>query len=122
MLVEIVLTMMGLFLVTLDRTSTARLRLSDIYGTDVDGEWRFGEPEAYRGKLSAFDETSGFGDKNVLIPNYFQSASNDIVILTNHFVYFAHECEDILNETEAWIGVAVADPKGILIPLASLRN
>ena len=66
-------------LVTLDKTSTDRIRLSDFYGTDVDGEWRVGEPEAYRENLSALDETSGFGDKSVIIPNHFHSASNDIV-------------------------------------------
>merc|ERR1719162_2703377 len=109
-------------LVALDKSSTGRISLSDFYGANADGEWRFGESEAYLRELGALDETSGFGGKSVIIPNYLQGASNCIVTTANYFVCCVNECEDILNEIEAWVGAPVADPKDILIPLASLTN
>ena len=67
-------------------------------------------------------QTPGFGGKSVIISNYLQGASNCIVTTANYFVCCLNECEEILNEIEAWVGAPVADPKDILIPLASLSN
>lgn len=43
------------------RTDDRRSRLSDLYGANADGEWRFDESEAHRREFGAFDETSGCG-------------------------------------------------------------
>merc|ERR1740121_766059 len=45
-------------LVEMDATSTGRVRLTDFYGANMDGEWRFGESEAYLRELGALDESS----------------------------------------------------------------
>merc|ERR1719493_440730 len=60
-------------LVALDTTNTGRVRLPDFYGANKDGEWRFGESEAYLRELGALDETSSWRGKQVIVPNYIQS-------------------------------------------------
>jgi len=109
-------------LVALDKTGTGRISLSDFYGANADGEWRFGESEAYLRELGALDETSGFGSKYVIIPNYLQGASNCIVTTSNYFVCCVNECEDILSDIETSVGAPVAHPDDILGPLANLTN
>ena len=59
-------------LVALDKASTGRISLSEFYGANVDGVWRFGESEAYLRELGALDETSGFGGKGFIIPSHLQ--------------------------------------------------
>jgi len=109
-------------LVALDKAGTGRISLSDFYGANADGEWRFGESEAYLRELGALDETNGFGGKYVIIPNYLQGASNCIVSTSNYFVCCKNECEGVLNEIEASVGKPVARPEDILRPLGNMTN
>jgi len=101
-------------LVKMDKTGTGRVRLSDFYAANLDGEWRFGESEAYLRELGALDETSSWRGKQVVIPNYLQGASNCIVSRPNYLVCCINECEDILGEVEAAAGAPVADPTEIM--------
>jgi hypothetical protein len=103
-------------LVALDKTGMGRVKLSDFYGANSDGEWRFGESEAYLRELGALDESSAWRGKEVIIPNYLQGASNCIVTTENYLVCCVSECESVLNEVEDAIGSAVASPDEI-IPL-----
>merc|ERR1719262_1569686 len=98
----------------LDKTGTGRVRLSDFYGANSDGEWRFGESEAYLRDLGALDESSSWRGKQVIIPNYMQGASNCIVSTAHYLVCCSNECEGILNEVEDAVGGPVADPAMIL--------
>jgi len=40
-------------LVSMDPSGTGRVRLSDFYGSNMDGEWHFAESEAYLRELGA---------------------------------------------------------------------
>eukprot|EP00929_Paragymnodinium_shiwhaense_P076443 TRINITY_DN39306_c0_g1_i1.p1 TRINITY_DN39306_c0_g1~~TRINITY_DN39306_c0_g1_i1.p1 ORF type:complete len:562 (+),score=146.49 TRINITY_DN39306_c0_g1_i1:105-1790(+) len=96
-------------LVELDRDGSGRVRFEDFYGTNDDGEWRFGESESYLRELGALDETSQWRGKQVVIPNYLQGASNCIVTSPNYLVCCVNECEAILQEIEDIVGSPVAD-------------
>merc|ERR1719433_2069986 len=66
-------------LLALDAAKTGRVRLPDFYGANKEGEWRFGESEAYLRELGALDETSSWRGKQVIVANYMQAASNCVV-------------------------------------------
>jgi len=101
-------------LVAFDYTGSGRVRLSDFYGANADGEWRFGESEAYLRELGALDESLSWKGKQVIIPNYLQGANNCIVSTPHYLVCCAQECEEVLNEIENAAGAAFASPHGIL--------
>jgi len=100
-------------LVDMDTQHTGRVPLSKFYGSALDSEWRFGESETYLRELGALDETSA-REKQVMIPNYIQGASNCIVSSTHYLVCCVNECEALLGELEATIGGPVASPEEIL--------
>jgi len=109
-------------LVGMDTTGTGRVSLSDFYGANADGEWRFGESEAYLRELGALDESSAWRGKQVIIPNYIQSASNCIVATPHYLVCCTNECEAVLNEIEDAIGAPVAEPELILPLVGNMTN
>jgi len=98
----------------LDRRGSGRIGLSQFYGANADGEWRFGESEAYLRELGALDETSVARGKQVIIPNYLQGASNCIVTTPYYMVCCINECEQVLNEIEAAVGAPTASTAEIL--------
>lgn len=109
-------------LVALDKTGTGRISLPDFYGANSDGEWRFGESEAYLRELGALDESSVWRGKQVIIPNYLQGASNCIVMNSHYLVCCINECETVLNDVEDAIGAPVADPEQILPLVGNMSN
>lgn len=109
-------------LVELDTAATGRVRLSDFYGANLGGEWRFGESEAYLRELGALDESSPWRGKQVIIPNYLQGASNCIVSRPHYLVCCASECEDILGQVEAAVGAAVARPEDVLQVVGNMTS
>lgn len=109
-------------LVAIDRTGTGRVPLSDFYGANVDGEWRFGESEAYLRELGALDESNPQRGKQVIIPNYMLGASNCIVTTEHYLVCCVNECESTLNEIEAAIGAPLADPDHIVFLVGNMSS
>jgi len=101
-------------LIAMDKSGTGRVRLSDFYGSSMNGEWRFGESEAYLRELGALDESSPWKGKQVIIPNYMQAASNCIVSTPHYLVCCVNECESILNHVEAGVGSSLANPAQVL--------
>jgi len=108
-------------LVAMDKGNTGRVRLSDFYGSNMDGEWRFGESEAYLRDLGALDDSSWRGPQ-VIIPNYMQAASNCIVTTPNYLVCCVNECEDILGEIERAFQKPVAPVDKMLNLVANMTN
>merc|ERR1719262_1857446 len=106
----------------LDTTGTGRVRLSDFYGANSDGEWRFGESEAYLRDLGALDESSPWRGPQVIIPNYLQAACNCIVARPNYLVCCVNECEGVLGDLEREVGAPVADPNEILQIVGNMSN
>jgi len=109
-------------LVALDTTHTGRVRLADFYGANKDGEWRFGESEAYLRELGALDETSAWRGKQVIVSNYMQAASNCVVTRSHYLVCCMVECEEILGQVEAAVGSPVAAPDKILEVVSSIAD
>merc|ERR1740130_441320 len=101
-------------LVELDKTGTGRVSLKDFYGANADGEWRFGESEAYLRELGALDESSPWRGKQVIISNYLLGPSNCIVSTPHYLVCCVNECEAVLNEVEDAVGAPLARPDEIL--------
>lgn len=83
---------------------------SGLYGASADGEWLFGESEAYLRETGALNETFGFAGKSVIVTNYIQEASKSIATAANLYVCYADEHEEILNETEASAGAPIEQP------------
>jgi len=110
-------------LVAKDKSTTGRVRLVDFYGaSDSDGEWRFGESEAYLRELGALDESSSWEGKQVIIPNYLQAASNCVATRPHYLVCCVNECEDILGQLEASLRAPVAEPEDVLRALQGITN
>merc|ERR1719203_39180 len=101
-------------LVALDTTRTGRVRLADFYGANKEGDWRFGESEAYLRELGALDETSPWRGKQVIVSNYMQAASNCVVTRPHYHVCCMIECEWILGQVEAVVGGPVATVDQVL--------
>jgi len=108
-------------LVAMDKGNTGRVRLSDFYGSNMDGEWRFGESEAYLRDLGALDDSSWRGPQ-VIIPNYMQAASNCIVSTPNYLVCCVNECEDVMGEIERQFQMPVAPADRVLNLVANMTN
>jgi hypothetical protein len=108
-------------LVQMDKSNTGRVKLSDFYGSNMDGEWRFGESEAYLRDLGALDDSSWRGPQ-VIIPNYMQAASNCIVSTPNYLVCCVNECEDIMGEIEKKFQAPVAPVEEVLQLVGGLTN
>jgi hypothetical protein len=101
-------------LLSLDTTGTGRIRLPDFYGANKDGEWRFGESEAYLRELGALDETSSWRGKQVIVSNYMQAASNCVITRAHYLVCCMIECEEIMGQLEDAVGAPMADPDMVL--------
>merc|ERR1719230_652875 len=101
---------------------TGRVSLSDFYGANADGEWRFGESEAYLRELGALDESSAWRGKQVIIPNYLQGASNCIVATPHYLVCCVNECESVLNGVEDAVGAPIAEPDDILHRVGNMTS
>mmetsp|Transcript_110733 Transcript_110733/g.319911 ORF Transcript_110733/g.319911 Transcript_110733/m.319911 type:complete len:580 (-) Transcript_110733:55-1794(-) len=101
-------------LAVMDTMHTGRVTLADFYGANKEGEWRFGESEAYLRELGALDESSPWRGVQVIISNYLQAASNCIISRQNYLICCVNECEGILGDIEAALGVPVAEPEAIL--------
>jgi hypothetical protein len=109
-------------LVALDKTGTGRVALADFYGANSDGNWRFGESEAYLRELGALDESSAWRGKQVIIPNYLLGASNCIVTTPHYLVCCVNECESILNEIEDASGAPTAVPDDVLSLVSGMAD
>merc|ERR1719512_371840 len=109
-------------LVALDTSNTGRVRLPDFYGANKDGEWRFGESEAYLRELGALDETSTWRGKQVIVPNYMQAASNCVVTRSHYLVCCMIECEGILGQVEAAVGASMATVDQLLQVVESIAD
>merc|ERR1719230_1045654 len=109
-------------LVALDKTRTGRISLTDFYGANSDGEWRFGESESYLRELGALDESSAWRGKQVIIPNYIQAASNCIVSTSHYLVCCINDCESILGDIEAKVGGPTASPTELLSLVGNMSS
>merc|ERR1719210_1661114 len=109
-------------LVALDVAGTGRVRLPDFYGANKEGEWRFGESEAYLRELGALDETSTWRGKQVIVSNYMQAASNCVVTRSHYLVCCMVECERIVGQVEAAVGAPMAPPDQLLQVVESIAD
>lgn len=109
-------------LMAFDYSGSGRVRLSDFYGANKDGEWRFGESEEYLRELGALDETSSWRGKQVMVPNYMQAVSNCIVTRPHYLVCCLNECEEIVGQVEVAVGAPVATVTELLRVVGDLTN
>lgn len=105
-----------------DKRGTGRVTLSDFYGANLDGEWRFGESEAYLRQIGALDESSSMRGKQVIISNYVLGASNCVVATPHYLVCCTNECEAILSEVESAIGAPVATPDDVIAVVRGITD
>jgi len=109
-------------LVQMDKTKSGRVSISEFYGANKDGEWRFGESEAYLRELGALDETQAWRGKQVMIPNYMQAVSNCIVTRPHYLVCCLNECEEMMGRVEAAIGAPMGTVTDLLQVVGNLTN
>lgn len=101
-------------LVKMDVRKTGRVRLADFYAANLEGDWRFGESEAYLRELGVLDESSEWLGPQVIIPNYLQGVNNCIVVRPHHLVCCVNECEMVLHDIETALDEPVASPEAIV--------
>lgn len=101
-------------LVALDPEGRGRAKLSRFYHAAMEGEWRFGESEAYLRELGALDDSSYWQGPQVLIPNYLLAASNCIVASTFYRVCCVNECEALQKRVEDMVQTPVGNTEDVL--------
>jgi hypothetical protein len=101
-------------LVALDPEGRGRAKLSRFYHAAMEGEWRFGESEAYLRELGALDDSSYWQGPQVLIPNYLLAASNCIVASTFYRVCCVNECEALQQRVEDMVQAPVGSTEDVL--------
>lgn len=101
-------------LVALDPEGRGRAKLSRFYHAAMQGEWRFGESEAYLRELGALDDSSYWQGPQVLIPNYLLAASNCIVASTFYRVCCVNECEALQQRVEDIVQAPVGSPEDVM--------
>jgi len=101
-------------LVALDPEAAGRVKLSRFYHAAMQGEWRFGESEAYLQELGALDDSSFWHGPQVLIPNYLLAASNCIVASTFYRVCCVNECESLQQCVEGALQSPVGSPEDVM--------
>merc|ERR1719359_2535258 len=87
---------------------SGRVPLSSFYRASIEGEWRFGESEAYLRELGHLDDSSFWKGPQVVIPNYLQGSSNCIITSTYYNVCCVNECEALLERVEDSVHEPVA--------------
>merc|ERR1719269_156452 len=98
----------------LDTEESGRVKLSKFYKRSMEGEWRFGESEAYLRELGALDDSSFWRGPQVLIPNYLLAASNCIVASTFYRVCCVNECEALQQRVESAVQAPVGTAADVL--------
>jgi hypothetical protein len=106
----------------LDYSGPGRVKLSDFYGANIDGDFRFAESEAYLRETGVLDESSTWKGKQVIISNYLQGASNCIITTENFFICCSNPCESIFGDIEAAVGSSLARPEDILSIIANMTD
>jgi len=101
-------------LVALDPEGRGRAKLSKFYHAAMEGEWRFGESEAYLRELGALDDSSYWQGPQVLIPNYLLAASNCIVASTFYRVCCVNECEALQQRVEDMVQAPVGSAEDVM--------
>merc|ERR1719329_817806 len=96
-------------LMALDPEESGRVKLSKFYKRGMEGEWLFGESEAYLRELGALDDSSFWRGPQVLIPNYLLAASNCIVASTFYRVCCVNECEALQQRVEGAVQAPVGE-------------
>jgi len=109
-------------LVRFDTKGNGRVRLPDFYAANKEGEWRFGESEAYLRELGALDETSSWRGKQVIVSNYMQAASNCAVTRPHYLVCCMVECEWILAQIEEAVGAPLATVEQVLEVVVNMTD
>lgn len=112
-------------LVGMDPRGMGRVPLSKFYGDAVRRKkakqvMRFTESEDYLRELGALDESSVLRGKQVIIPNYLQSAANCQISKSHYLLCCANECEDILDEIESDLKAPVAAASKVLAVIGNL--
>eukprot|EP00927_Polykrikos_kofoidii_P034129 TRINITY_DN28968_c0_g1_i1.p1 TRINITY_DN28968_c0_g1~~TRINITY_DN28968_c0_g1_i1.p1 ORF type:complete len:593 (-),score=80.11 TRINITY_DN28968_c0_g1_i1:214-1992(-) len=109
-------------LVALDTQRSGRVRLAKFYGNArrPDQHFVFTDSEAYLRSLGALDESSSLRGKELIIPNYMQSATNCVISTSHYLVCCPDECEKIFRDIEVIAGAASSPPAKVLMIVENL--
>jgi len=104
----------------MDPEHTGRVPLPRFYQKGVDTDMRFGESEEYLRALGVLDESAAWQQKQVIISNYLQSASNCAAVTEHYNLCCPDLCESTLAEIEVAVGHEEASPEEILVIVESM--
>lgn len=109
-------------LTTLDRHGTGRVDLASFYlGGLHGGASGLVESEDYLQKLGVLDGSKDHG-KDVIIPNYIESAPNCAAATTLYLVCCPDHCEDTYKEIEAAVAGPTATPRQLLEIIGNMTS
>ncbi|CAK0806772.1 unnamed protein product, partial [Prorocentrum cordatum] len=109
-------------LTTLDRHSTGRVDIASFYlGGLHGGASGLVESEDYLQKLGVLDDSKAHG-KDVIIPNYLESAPNCAAATTLYLVCCPDHCEDTYKEIEAAVAGPTGTPRQLLEIAGSMTS
>merc|ERR1719510_67905 len=109
-------------LVGLEESSgSGRVRLSDFYGSALNGQRQFSESVEYLRQLGALDESDS-SNFRIIIPNYLNAPSNCIASSAYYGVCCIDECEEILGHVEKQVRGPTAHPTEIADIIVNLPS
>merc|ERR1719428_450386 len=98
----------------MDVHETGRVKLSDFYGSSMDGKWEFLESSQYLRTIGALDEASSQLGPQVIIPNYITGVANCITSSAYYSICCANECDHVFQNLEQSLNAPTASVPEII--------
>jgi hypothetical protein len=101
-------------LLTMDKQGTGRVKLSDFHSYLKDGAWQFSEATDELRQEGVLDESTAWGEPQVLIPNYLNSRLNCVISKPFYSICCLNECDRVFQQLEAQIADPNADANKVI--------
>merc|ERR1719428_2575195 len=98
----------------MDVHETGRVKLSDFYGSSMDGKWEFLESSQYLRTIGALDEASSQLGPQVMIANYITGVANCITSSAYYSICCANECDHVFQQLEKELDAPTASVSEVI--------
>lgn len=101
-------------LLRMDKQGTGRVKLSDFHKGFEDGAWHFSEDIDQLRQAGVLDESTAWGEAQVMIPNYINSDSNCLIFKPFYSICCLNECDHVFQQLETQVAASHAGAKKVI--------
>lgn len=109
-------------LAEMDTQETGRVKVSDFYSKNLNGQWQFVESFDYLRSVGAVDDSSALLGAQVIIPNYVAGMNNCLTSTPYYAICCLNECEHVYQELEKSIASDSASPAEIAGVIEDMKD